>query len=256
MTKLYQPFLLQNFRVIFMDIPSAEMTKYAANAMLATRISFMNDIANLCELVGANVHNVRRGIGTDTRIGAKFLYAGCGYGGSCFPKDVKALVHTGMEHGYRMRVIEAVEEVNKNQKEIVFKKLQKIMPKGETLQDKIVAVLGLAFKPDTDDMREAPALIVIDKLLKAGAKVRVFDPIAMMECKRRIGDVVTYTDNIYDCVDGAYAMLLMTEWRQFRLPSWNVIKKVMIGNIIVDGRNIYHRGELEGEGFVYATVGE
>ena len=159
----------------------------------------MNDIANLCELVGANVHNVRRGIGTDTRIGAKFLYAGCGYGGSCFPKDVKALVHTGMEHGYRMRVIEAVEEVNKNQKEIVFKKLQKIMPKGETLQDKIVAVLGLAFKPDTDDMREAPALIVIDKLLKAGAKVRVFDPIAMMECKRRIGDVVTYTDNIYDC---------------------------------------------------------
>ena len=256
MTKLYQPFLLQNFRVIFMDIPSAEMTKYAANAMLATRISFMNDIANLCELVGANVHNVRRGIGTDTRIGAKFLYAGCGYGGSCFPKDVKALVHTGMEHGYRMRVIEAVEEVNDNQKEIVFKKLQKMMPKGDTLQGQTVAVLGLAFKPETDDMREAPALVVIDKLLKAGAKVRVFDPIAMVECKRRIGDVVTYTDNIYDCVDGAYAMLLMTEWRQFRLPSWSVIKKVMIGNIIVDGRNIYHREELEAEGFVYTTIGE
>lgn len=256
MTKLYQPFLLQNFRVIFMDIPSAEMTKYAANAMLATRISFMNDIANLCELVGANVHNVRRGIGTDTRIGAKFLYAGCGYGGSCFPKDVKALVHTGMEHGYRMRIIEAVEEVNDNQKEIVFKKLQKMIPKGDTLQGKAVAVLGLAFKPETDDMREAPALVVIDKLLKVGAKVRVFDPIAMVECKRRIGDVVTYTDNIYDCVDGAYAMLLMTEWRQFRLLSWNVIKKVMIGNIIVDGRNIYHREELEAEGFAYTTIGE
>ena len=256
MTKLYQPFLLQNFRVIFMDIPSAEMTKYAANAMLATRISFMNDIANLCELVGANVHNVRRGIGTDTRIGAKFLYAGCGYGGSCFPKDVKALVHTGMEHGYRMRVIEAVEEVNDNQKEIVFKKLQKMMPKGDTLQGQTVAVLGLAFKPETDDMREAPALVVIDKLLKAGAKVRVFDPIAMVECKRRIGDVVTYTDNIYDCVDGAYAMLLMTEWRQFRLPSWNVVKNIMRGNVIVDGRNIYNRQELEELGFVYTRIGE
>ena len=256
MSKLYKPFLLNNFRVIFMDIPSAEMTKYAANSMLATRISFMNDIANLCELVGADVNMVRSGIGSDTRIGRKFLYPGIGYGGSCFPKDVKALVHTGMEHGYRMRVIEAVEEVNDNQKEIVFKKLQKMMPKGDTLQGQTVAVLGLAFKPETDDMREAPALVVIDKLLKAGAKVRVFDPIAMVECKRRIGDVVTYTDNIYDCVDGAYAMLLMTEWRQFRLPSWSVIKKVMIGNIIVDGRNIYHREELEAEGFVYTTIGE
>ncbi|MBS6239655.1 MAG: UDP-glucose/GDP-mannose dehydrogenase family protein [Bacteroides sp.] len=256
MTKLYQPFLLQNFRVIFMDILSAEMTKYAANAMLATRISFMNDIANLCELVGANVHNVRRGIGTDTRIGAKFLYAGCGYGGSCFPKDVKALVHTGMDMGYRMRVIEAVEEVNEYQKGVVFKKLQKMMPEGESLQDKTIAVLGLAFKPETDDMREAPALVVIDCLLKTGAKVRVFDPIAMAECKRRIGDTVTYADNIYDCVDGAYAMLLMTEWRQFRLPSWSVIKKIMIGNIIVDGRNIYHRDELEAEGFRYTTIGE
>lgn len=256
MAKLYQPFLLQNFRVIFMDIPSAEMTKYAANAMLATRISFMNDIANLCELVGANIHNVRRGIGTDTRIGAKFLYAGCGYGGSCFPKDVKALVHTGIDNGYHMRVIEAVEEVNEYQKEIVFKKLQKMMPKGESLQTKTIAVLGLAFKPETDDMREAPALVVIENLLKAGAKVRVFDPVAMGECKRRIGDAVTYTNNIYDCVDGAYAMLLMTEWRQFRLASWNVIKKVMNGNIIVDGRNIYHRNELEAEGFVYTTIGE
>lgn len=256
MTKLYQPFLLQNFRVIFMDIPSAEMTKYAANAMLATRISFMNDIANLCELVGANVHNVRRGIGTDTRIGSKFLYPGCGYGGSCFPKDVKALVHTGMDNGYRMRVIEAVEEVNEYQKGIVFKKLLKLLPENETLVGKTIAVLGLAFKPETDDMREAPALVVIDNLLKAGAKVRVFDPIAMDECKHRIGDSVIYTNDIYDCVDGTYAMLLMTEWRQFRLPSWNVIKKVMAGNIVVDGRNIYHRDELEGEGFVYTTIGE
>lgn len=256
MTKLYQPFLLQNFRVIFMDIPSAEMTKYAANAMLATRISFMNDIANLCELVGANVHNVRRGIGTDTRIGAKFLYAGCGYGGSCFPKDVKALAHVGVENGYHMRVIEAVEEVNEYQKSIVFKKLLKMMPNGDSLQGKTIAVLGLAFKPETDDMREAPALVVIECLLNAGANVRVFDPIAMDECKRRIGDVVIYTQNIYDCVDGAYAMLLMTEWRQFRLPSWNVIKKVMTGNIIVDGRNIYHRVELEIEGFRYTTIGE
>lgn len=256
MERLYKPFLIQNMRVIFMDILSAEMTKYAANAMLATRISFMNDIANLCELVGANVHNVRRGIGTDTRIGAKFLYAGCGYGGSCFPKDVKALVHTGMDVGYRMKVIEAVEEVNEYQKGIVFEKLLKMMPEDESLQGKTIAVLGLAFKPETDDMREAPALVVIDCLLKAGAKVRVFDPIAMVECKRRIGDLVAYADNIYDCVDGAYAMLLMTEWRQFRLPSWNVIKKIMIGNIIVDGRNIYHRDELEAEGFSYITIGE
>ena len=256
MSRLYKPFMLVSDRLIFTDIPSAEMIKYAANSMLATRISFMNDIANLCELVGANVHNVRRGIGTDTRIGAKFLYAGCGYGGSCFPKDVKALVHTGMDVGYRMKVIEAVEEVNEYQKGIVFEKLLKMMPEDESLQGKTIAVLGLAFKPETDDMREAPALVVIDCLLKAGAKVRVFDPIAMVECKRRIGDLVAYADNIYDCVDGAYAMLLMTEWRQFRLPSWNVIKKIMIGNIIVDGRNIYHRDELEAEGFSYITIGE
>ena len=183
MTKLYQPFLLQNFRVIFMDIPSAEMTKYAANAMLATRISFMNDIANLCERVGANVDHVRKGIGTDARIGQKFLYAGCGYGGSCFPKDVKALVHTGIDNGYHMEVIEAVERVNERQKSIVYDKLVALM--GD-VRGKTIAILGLAFKPETDDMREAPALVVIDKLLQAGATVRVFDPIAMAECKRRI----------------------------------------------------------------------
>ena len=253
MTKLYQPFLLQNFRVIFMDIPSAEMTKYAANAMLATRISFMNDIANLCERVGANVDHVRKGIGADVRIGQKFLYAGCGYGGSCFPKDVKALVHTGIENGYHMEVIEAVERVNDRQKSIVYDKLTRLM--GD-VKGKTIAMLGLVFKPDTDDMREAPALVVIDKLLKDGAIVRVFDPIAMLECKRRIGEVVTYTENLYDCADGADALLLMTEWRQFRLPTWNVIQKVMTDKYIVDGRNIWNRAELEELGFSYTRIGE
>ena len=253
MTRLYRPLMLQNFRVIFMDIPSAEMTKYAANAMLATRISFMNDIANLCERVGANVDSVRKGIGTDTRIGSKFLYAGCGYGGSCFPKDVKALVHTGMDNDYHMEVIEAVERVNEKQKSIVYDKI--IRAVGD-VKGKTIAILGLAFKPETDDMREAPALVVIDKLLKDGATVRVFDPIAMDECKRRIGDTVTYCKNMYDAADGADVFALMTEWRQFRMPSWNVVKKVMTGNLIIDGRNIYDRQELEEQSFVYTRIGE
>ena len=253
MTHLYKPFLINNFRVIFMDIPSAEMTKYAANAMLATRISFMNDIANLCERVGANVDSVRKGIGTDSRIGSKFLYAGCGYGGSCFPKDVKALMHTGIDAGYHMEVIEAVERVNEKQKSVVY---DKIIKATGSVKGKTIAVIGLSFKPETDDMREAPALVVIDKLLKDGATVRVFDPIAMDECKRRIGDVVTYCKNMYDAADGADVFALMTEWRQFRMPSWNVIKKVMKGNTIVDGRNIYDRTELEEYGFVYTRIGE
>ena len=253
MTRLYKPFLINNFRVIFMDIPSAEMTKYAANAMLATRISFMNDIANLCERVGANVDSVRKGIGTDTRIGSKFLYAGCGYGGSCFPKDVKALVHTGLDNGYHMEVIEAVERVNEKQKSIVYDKIIKAVG---SVKGKTIAIAGLAFKPETDDMREAPALIVIDRLLKDGATVRVFDPIAMDECKRRIGDTVTYCKNMYDAADGADVFALMTEWRQFRMPSWNVIKKVMTGNVVIDGRNIYDRQELEDQGFVYTRIGE
>ena len=253
MTRLYRPLMLQNFRVIFMDIPSAEMTKYAANAMLATRISFMNDIANLCERVGANVDSVRKGIGTDTRIGSKFLYAGCGYGGSCFPKDVKALVHTGLDNDYHMEVIEAVERVNEKQKSIIYDKIIKAV--GD-VRGKTIAIIGLAFKPETDDMREAPALVVIDKLLKAGASVRVFDPVAMDECKRRIGDAVTYCKNMYDASDGADVFALMTEWRQFRMPSWNVIRKVMSGNIVVDGRNIYDRSELEELGFVYTRIGE
>ena len=253
MTRLYKPFLINNFRVIFMDIPSAEMTKYAANAMLATRISFMNDIANLCERVGANVDSVRKGIGTDSRIGSKFLYAGCGYGGSCFPKDVKALLHTGLDNDYHMEVIEAVERVNEKQKSIVY---DKILKTAGPIKGKVIALLGLAFKPETDDMREAPALIVIDKLLKDGATVRVFDPIAMEECKRRIGDSVTYCKDLYDTCDGADVLALMTEWRQFRMPSWNVIQKVMRGNVVVDGRNIYDRHELEDLGFVYTRIGE
>jgi UDPglucose 6-dehydrogenase len=253
MGRLYHPFLIQNFRVIFMDIASAEMTKYAANAMLATRISFMNDIANLCELVGANVDSVRQGIGSDARIGKKFLYAGCGYGGSCFPKDVKALAHSGIENGYHLEVIEAVERVNERQKQIVFDKIQRL---AGDLRGKTVAVLGLAFKPETDDMREAPALVVIDKLLAAGANIRVFDPIAMDECRRRIGDAVTYCRDMYDAADGADVLALLTEWRQFRMPAWNVIKKAMRGNIVVDGRNIYNRAELEEQGFLYTRIGE
>lgn len=253
MTRLYRPLMLQNFRVIFMDIPSAEMTKYAANAMLATRISFMNDIANLCERVGANVDSVRKGIGTDTRIGSKFLYAGCGYGGSCFPKDVKALVHTGLDNDYHMEVIEAVERVNEKQKSIVYDKIIKV---AGSVKGKTIAIIGLSFKPETDDMREAPALVVIEKLLSDGATVRVFDPIAMDECKRRIGETVIYTKNMYDAADGSDVFALMTEWRQFRMPSWNVIKKVMKGNVIIDGRNIYDRQELEELGFIYTRIGE
>ena len=254
MTKLYRPFLLNNFRVIFTDIPSAEMIKYAANSMLATRISFMNDIANLCECVGANIDNVRKGIGSDVRIGSKFLYAGCGYGGSCFPKDVKALAHVAIECGMHLEVIEAVERVNERQKGIVYKKLHFLL--GNDVAGKTVALLGLAFKPETDDMRESPALVVIEQLLKNGAEVRVFDPIAMNECKRRMGSVVTYCENMYDAADGSDALCLLTEWRQFRMPSWNVIRKVMRGNVIVDGRNIWNREEIESLGFKYTRIGE
>ena len=253
MTKLYRPFLMNNFRVYFMDIPSAEMTKYAANAMLATRISFMNDIANLCDLVGANVDMVRKGIGTDARIGNKFLYAGCGYGGSCFPKDVKALAHTGRGHGYTMGVVEAVEAANERQKGIVVMKLEKALG---TLKGKVIALWGLAFKPETDDMREAPALVIIEKLLTAGATLKVYDPVAMTECKRRIGDVVTYCKDMYDAVIDADAVALVTEWKSFRVPSWSVMKKVMRRPVIVDGRNIYDKEEVTGEGFRYFAIGK
>ena len=253
MERLYRPFLLNNFRVIFMDIASAEMTKYAANSMLATRISFMNDIANLCELVGADVNMVRKGIGTDARIGNKFLYAGCGYGGSCFPKDVKALIHTGKEHGYKMRIIEAVEEVNELQKSIVFRKLKDALG---NLKGRRIGMWGLAFKPETDDMREAPALVVIEKLLEAGATVVAYDPVAVPEARRRLGERIEYALDMYDTAVDADAIALMTEWKQFRVPSWNVLHKVMRGNIIVDGRNIYDPAELAEEGFDYHCIGK
>lgn len=253
MERLYRPFLLNNFRVIFMDIASAEMTKYAANSMLATRISFMNDIANLCELVGADANMVRKGIGTDARIGTKFLYPGCGYGGSCFPKDVKALAKTGRDAGYSMSIIEAVERVNDRQKHVVFDKLKKELG---SLQGKRIALWGLAFKPETDDMREAPSLVVIDKLLKEGAAVTVYDPVAMDECRRRIGDTVSYARDMYDATMDADALALLTEWKQFRLPSWRVVHKAMRGNIVVDGRNIYDAAELAEEGFIYKCIGK
>lgn len=254
MSKLYKPFLLNNFRVIFMDIPSAEMTKYAANSMLATRISFMNDIANLCELVGADVNMVRSGIGSDTRIGRKFLYPGIGYGGSCFPKDVKALIKTAEQNGYRMRVLQAVEEVNEKQKSVLFEKLQRHF--SGDLQDKTIALWGLAFKPETDDMREAPSLILINKLLNAGCKVRVYDPAAMTECRRRIGDSVCYATDMYDAALDADALMLVTEWKEFRLPSWAVIKKAMRTPVLLDGRNIYEKKEIEELGFTYHCIGK
>lgn len=254
LTRLYKPFMVVNFRVIFMDIPSAEMTKYAANSMLATRISFMNDIANLCELVGADVNMVRAGIGSDNRIGRKFLYAGCGYGGSCFPKDVKALVKTASDCGYPMEVLQAVESVNERQKSILFRKLQRVFG-DEPLAGKTITLWGLAFKPETDDMREAPALVMIDLLKKAGCKVRAYDPIAMEECKRRVGDAVTYCDNMYDALDGTEALLLLTEWKQFRLPDWNEVKRRMKRHLVIDGRNIFDAAEMTGYGFEYHCIG-
>lgn len=255
LTRLYKPFMVVNFRVIFMDIPSAEMTKYAANSMLATRISFMNDIANLCELVGADVNMVRAGIGSDNRIGRKFLYAGCGYGGSCFPKDVKALVKTASDCGYPMEVLQAVESVNERQKSILFRKLQRVFG-DEPLAGKTITLWGLAFKPETDDMREAPALVMIDLLKKAGCKVRAYDPIAMDECKRRVGDAVTYCDNMYDALDGTEALLLLTEWKQFRLPDWNEVKRRMKRHLVIDGRNIFDAAEMTGYGFEYHCIGQ
>ncbi len=254
MSKLYKPFLLNNFRVIFMDIPSAEMTKYAANSMLATRISFMNDIANLCELAGADVNMVRSGIGSDTRIGRKFLYPGIGYGGSCFPKDVKALIKTAEQNGYTMRVLRAVEDVNEAQKGVLFEKLMKQF--NGDLRGKTIALWGLAFKPETDDMREAPGLVLIDKLLKAGCQIRAYDPAAMNECKRRIGDVIYYARDMYDAVLDADVLMLITEWKEFRLPSWAVIKKTMNQQIVLDGRNIYDKKEMEELGFIYSCIGK
>ena len=253
MKRLYRPFMLTNDRMLFTDIPSAEMIKYAANSMLATRISFMNDIANLCELVGANVNMVRKGIGSDSRIGAKFLYPGCGYGGSCFPKDVKALVKTAEQNGYEMRVLKAVEEVNDKQKRVLFDKLAHHF--GGELSGKAVALWGLAFKPETDDMREAPSLVLIDLLLEAGCRVKVYDPVAMEECRRRIGDRVEYCRDKYEAAVDAEALLLVTEWKEFRVPSWEVLKKAMRGRVVIDGRNIYDREEMKRNDFEYECIG-
>lgn len=254
MTQLYRPLMLNNFRVIFTDIPSAEMIKYAANSMLATRISFMNDIANLCELVGADVNMVRKGIGADTRIGNKFLYPGCGYGGSCFPKDVKALIKTAEKNGYEMKVLKAVEEVNENQKSILFTKLSNYY--NDNLKGKTISIWGLAFKPETDDMREATSLVMIKNLIEVGCKIKVYDPVAMNECKRRIGDSIIYASDMYDTTLNADALLLLTEWKQFRLPSWEVIKKTMHHPLILDGRNIYDKEEMESLGFDYMCIGK
>lgn len=245
MTRLYRPMLLNNFRVIFMDIPSAEMTKYAANSMLATRISFMNDIANLCSILGADVNMVRKGIGSDTRIGSKFLYPGCGYGGSCFPKDVKALIKTAQENGYNMQVLNAVESVNDQQKEILFDKFSAYY--NHDIKGKRVALWGLAFKPETDDMREAPALVLIDKLIKAGCTVSVYDPVAMNECKRRIGNIVEYASDIYSSVLDADAIFHVTEWKEYRMPNWEVIKRSMQADpVLLDGRNVFDKEEIAG----------
>lgn len=254
MSRLYRPVMLNNFRVIFTDIPSAEMIKYAANSMLATRISFMNDIANLCELVGADVNMVRKGIGSDTRIGSKFLYPGCGYGGSCFPKDVKALIKTAEKNGYQMQVLKAVEDVNEYQKTVVFKKLQQHY--NGDLKGRTIALWGLSFKPETDDMREATSLVTIELLQDAGCSVRVFDPIAMSECRRRIGDSVAYAKDMYEAVLDADALLMLTEWKQFRMPSWAVLKKTMKSTVVIDGRNIYDSKELEENGFTYYCIGQ
>lgn len=255
LTKLYKPFLINNFRVIFMDIPSAEMTKYAANSMLATRISFMNDIANLCELVGADVNKVRAGIGSDTRIGRKFLYAGCGYGGSCFPKDVKALIKTADDNGYSLEVLKAVERVNERQKGVMFEKLKRSF-NGESLAGKKIALWGLAFKPETDDMRESTALVVMKKLLDEGSIVTAYDPEAMKECKRIMGDSIIYCNDMYEAVNGADALLLLTEWKEFRLPDWEAIGRSMNRKLVLDGRNIYDKEDLNEHGFEYHCIGK
>ena len=253
MAKLYRPFMLSSDRMLFTDIPSAEMIKYAANAMLATRISFMNDIANLCDLVGANVNMVRKGIGADHRIGTKFLYPGCGYGGSCFPKDVKAIINTAAKHGYEMKVLKAVEKVNESQKSLLFRKLA---AHYESLEGLTVALWGLAFKPETDDMREAPALTMIQLLSEAGAKIKVYDPVAMDECRRRLGERVTYCRDMYEATVDADALCLLTEWKEFRMPSWAAIARTMRRPVVLDGRNIYDRAELEAEGFTYYGLGK
>ncbi|MCR9015462.1 UDP-glucose dehydrogenase family protein [Aquiflexum gelatinilyticum] len=254
MKRLYKPFQLNGDRIIYMDIPSAEMTKYAANAMLATKISFMNDIANLCELVGANANMVRKGIGSDPRIGTRFIYPGVGYGGSCFPKDVKAIVKTGKKYGYDLRVLQAVEDVNDDQKHVLVKKVKKHF--GDDLSGKTFAIWGLSFKPNTDDMRESPSIVIIDELIAAGAKVKAYDPIAMKEAQHiYIGDKITYAKDSYDALVDADALLLVTEWSEFRIPSWSAVGKLLHNKVVFDGRNIYDREYLSELGFTLYGIG-
>ncbi|MDD4001662.1 MAG: nucleotide sugar dehydrogenase, partial [Bacteroidales bacterium] len=253
MTRLYKPFTLNGHNVIYMDVPSAEMTKYAANAMLAVRISFMNEVANLCEKVGANVNMVRKGIGSDPRIGSKFLYSGIGYGGSCFPKDVKALYKTGLENDIELRVVKAAEDTNDEQKLVLFNKLKAIYP---DLNNKTIAIWGLSFKPETDDMREAPSLYILNALSKQGCKIRVYDPIAMEETKRRLQNIkIEYCQDEYEVVENADALLLLTEWKEFRLPNWEKVKKSMNKLVLLDGRNIYEGKEMRELGFYYEGIG-
>jgi len=251
--KLYKPFVMNGHPILFMDVPSAEMTKYAANAMLATKISFMNDIANLCEIMGADVNLVRKGIGSDMRIGNKFIYPGVGYGGSCFPKDVKALVKTAQDHGYQMRILEAVEAVNEDQKHVLSNKV--IGHFGKTLAGKTFGIWGLSFKPKTDDMREAPSVVIINNLLALGAKVIAYDPVAMEEAKHQLGDTITYAQDQYEVLNNADALLLVTEWPEFRLPNFEIMKKRMKDKVIFDGRNQYDADEVRGHGFAYYSIG-
>ncbi len=253
MEKLYKPFLLNGHPTIFMDVPSAEMTKYAANSMLATKISFMNDIANLCEIMGADVNMVRKGIGSDTRIGTKFIYPGVGYGGSCFPKDVKALIKTAEENGYQMRVLKSVENVNNDQKSVLVNKVKRHF--GNDLSGMTFAIWGLSFKPKTDDMREAPSIVIINQLLELGAQIKAFDPVAMEEAHRDLGDSITYTKDEYEALVDADALLLVTEWPEFRIPNFTVVSKLLKNKVIFDGRNVYDQEELRDLGYTYFGIG-
>lgn len=253
MRKLYKPFLLNGHPIIFMDVPSSEMTKYAANAMLATKISFMNDIANLCEIMGADVNLVRKGIGSDPRIGTRFIYPGIGYGGSCFPKDVKALIRTANENGYKMRILQSVEDVNDDQKSVLFNKIAAHF-KGD-LKGKTFAIWGLSFKPKTDDMREAPSLVIIEKLLEAGASVKAYDPVAMHEAKKELGEQIEYSKDMNDALIDADALLIVTEWPEFRTPNFKVMGKLLKNRVVFDGRNIYDLEEMKEHGFEYYCIG-
>jgi len=253
MDRLYRPFTLNGHPVIFMDIPSAEMTKYAANSMLATKISFMNDVANLCEIMGADVNMVRKGIGSDPRIGNRFIYPGIGYGGSCFPKDVKALIRTARENGYEMRILQAVEDVNDDQKSVMFSKIMRHF--NGDLNGKRIAVWGLSFKPNTDDMREAPSVVLINKLLGEGATVSAYDPVAMHEATRDLGETITYAKDEYEAATGADALVLVTEWSEFRVPEWNRLKEIMNQNVVFDGRNLYNADAIRERGFDYYGIG-